>query len=301
LSWRIILAFIEQKNTELMNGGKVRKDFHVKPSGQACGAQVTGLDLSKPLPEETLKALRETWLEHHVLAFPDQHLNHDQLEAFSRQFGGLAEDPFFNPLPGRKFIAAVRREAEDTNPIFAEHWHSDWSFMPEPPAATVLYSVDIPPEGGDTHFSNQHLSFKSMPEDMRAKFENLRVIHSPEMGYSLKGAYGDVTKNGAMDIKPSADAANMKHTHPLVHEHPETGEKGLLSGISYWWSFEGIEREDAIPLFLELNKWQTKEEFMYVHKWEKDMLVIWDNRSLVHKATGGYEGHRRELHRVTVY
>lgn len=277
------------------------QNIEVQPSGQACGAQVTGIDLSKPLADKIVKQLRDIWLEHHVLAFPNQKLTHDELEMFSRQFGGLAVDPFFNPLPGRKYIAAVRREAEDTNPIFAEYWHSDWSFLPEPPAATVLYSVDIPPMGGDTHFSNQHLSFASMPDDMRRKFEGLKAIHSPEMGYSLDGAYGDVTKNGGMDIKPSADAANMKYTHPLVTTHPETGRKGFLSGISYFKGFEGVDDQQARELIFELNDWQTKAEFMYCHKWEKDMLVIWDNRSLVHKATGGYEGYRRELHRVTVY
>ena len=173
----------------------------VEPSGQACGARVTGLDLSKPLPEETIKQIREAWLEHHVLAFPNQKLNHDQLEQFAEQFGELGEDPFFNPLPGRKYIAAVRREAEDTNPIFAEYWHSDWSFMPDPPSGTILYSLDIPPQGGDTHFSNQHLSFDAMPNDMKSRFDGLQAIHSPVKGYSLEGAYGDVTKNGASQNK----------------------------------------------------------------------------------------------------
>ncbi len=273
----------------------------VKPSGQSCGAEVTGVDLSKPLSEEEIQELREIWLEYHVLAFPDQHLDHDQLENFSRQFGGLAEDPFFNPLSGRKYIAAVRREAEDTNRIFAEFWHSDWSFMPEPPSATVLYAIDIPPKGGDTHFSNQHASFEAMPDEMRERFKDLQAIHSPEMGYSLDGAYGDVAKNGAMDIRPSDEAKNMKYTHPLAPKHPETGRQGFLSGISYIMGFEGVEQDKARELILELNAWQTKDEFLYIHKWEKDMLVIWDNRSVVHRATGGYEGHRRELHRVTVY
>lgn len=273
----------------------------VKPSGQACGAIVTGIDLSQPLSEETIREVRGIWLEHHVLAFPDQHLNDDQLEQFSAQFGELGEDPFFNPLPGRKHTAAVRREAEDTNPIFAEYWHSDWSFMPEPPAATVLYSLDIPPHGGDTHFSNQHLSYESMPDEMRERFEDLKAIHSPEMGYSLEGAYGDVTKNGAMDIRPSDEAKNMKFTHPLVPEHAETGRKGFFSGISYIMGFEGVENEEARKLILELNQWQTKDEFMYSHKWAPNMLVMWDNRSVIHKATGGYEGYRRELHRVTVF
>ncbi|MDE2930762.1 MAG: TauD/TfdA family dioxygenase [Chloroflexota bacterium] len=273
----------------------------IRPSGQACGAEVDGLDLSKPLDAATLAEVKAAWLEHHVLSFPNQQLNGDQLEAFAQQFGGLGEDPFFNPIPGRKHIAAVKREAEDTNPIFAEYWHSDWSFMPEPPCGTVLYALDIPPHGGDTEFSNQHLSFESMPQEMKARFDGLRAIHSPKLGYSLKGVYGDVNNNGAMDIRPSEEAERMHHTHPLAPAHPETGRRGFLSGVSYIVGFEGLSDEEARPLIMALNEWQSREEFMYRHKWESNMLVLWDNRSVVHRATGGYEGYRRELLRVTVY
>ena len=275
--------------------------IEVIPSGSSCGATIRGLDLSRPLPDGQVGDVREAWLKHHVVAFPQQRLDHDQLEAFARQFGEFGEDPFFNPLPGREYIAAVRREATDTNPIFAEHWHSDWSFLAEPPSGTILYGIDIPPVGGDTHFSNQHLSFESMPDDMRRRFEGLQAIHSPILGYSLQGVYGDVTKNGAMDIRPSEEAAHIRYTHPLVPAHPETGRRGFLSGISYIVGFEGVDDEEAFKLVVELNDWQTREEFVYRHKWENDMLVMWDNRSLVHKATGGYEGHRRELHRITIY
>jgi taurine dioxygenase len=273
----------------------------VEPTDQSCGAFVTGVDLSKPLPAELVVEIRKLWLDHHVLAFPNQVLDSDQLEMFAQQFGELAEDPFFNPIPGRKHIAAVRREAEDTNPIFAEFWHSDWSFMSEPPSGTVLYSLDIPPHGGDTHFSNQHLSFEAMPDEMRMTFDGLRAIHSPEKGYSLKGAYGDISKNGGMDIRPSEEAERMRHIHPIAPTHPETGRRGFLSGISYIVGFEGVADEAANPLIKELNRWQSREEFLYVHKWQKDMLVMWDNRSVIHRATGGFEGYRRELHRVTIY
>ncbi|MEM6913387.1 MAG: TauD/TfdA family dioxygenase, partial [Pseudomonadota bacterium] len=162
----------------------------VTPTGHSCGAFVTGLDLSKPLTDNEIQEVRSAWLEHHVLAFPSQKLTTDQLEAFSQQFGEFGEDPFFNPLPGRQYTAAVKREAEDTNPIFAEHWHSDWSFLEHPPSGTILYSIDIPPHGGDTHFSNQHLSFDNMPDEMRSRFEGLKAIHSPALGYSPQGAYG---------------------------------------------------------------------------------------------------------------
>lgn len=273
----------------------------VNPSGQSCGAHVTGVDLAQPLNQETLAAVRAAWLQHHVLAFPNQTLDSDRLEAFAQQIGSLGEDPFFNPIPGRKHIAAVKREAADTNKIFAEFWHSDWSFMPQPPCGTVLYALDIPPHGGDTEFSNQHLSYEAMPDDMKARFEGLRAIHSPKLGYSLKGAYGNVEENGAMDIRPSEEAEHMYHTHPLAPVHAETGRRGFLSGVSYIVGFEGIDQADAHKLILELNAWQSKDEFVYSHKWEKDMLVLWDNRSVVHRATGGYEGYRRELHRITIY
>ncbi|MEM7098620.1 MAG: TauD/TfdA family dioxygenase [Pseudomonadota bacterium] len=273
----------------------------IEPSGQSCGAEITGVDLSNPLDAETLSAVKAAWWEHHVLAFPDQKLNGDQLEAFATQFGSLGEDPFFNPIPGRKYTAAVKREAQDTNKIFAEFWHSDWSFMPTPPRGTVLYALDIPPHGGSTEFSNQHLSFESMPKEMHARFDGLQAIHSPKLGYSLKGAYGKVEDNGAMDIRPSEGAEHMYHTHPLAPVHPETGRRGFLSGLSYIVGFEGMNEEDAYKLIFELNNWQSKEEFIYIHRWAKDMLVLWDNRSVVHRATGGFEGYRRELHRVTVY
>ena len=275
--------------------------IQVNPSGQACGAEVSGLDLSKPIDQETLAAVKEAWLRHHVLVFPRQKLDSDQLEAFSEQFGSLGEDPFFNPIPGRKHIAAVKRVAKDTNRIFAEFWHSDWSFLPEPPRGTVLYALDIPPHGGNTEFSNQHLSYESMPEGMKERFDGLQAIQSPKLGYSPKGAYGNVKENGAMDIRPSEEAEHVYHIHPLAPEHPETGRKGFLSGVSYIVGFEGMSEEEASKLIFELNDWQSRVEFMYSHKWEKDMLVLWDNRSVVHRAAGGYEGYRRELHRVTVY
>ena len=276
--------------------------IEVIPTGESCGAHVTGVDLSSPLSGDEISSIRNAWLEHHVLAFPEQKINHDQYEQFVQQFGRLGEDPFFNPIPGRTYIAAVKREAEDTNPIFAEHWHSDWSFMEQPPIGTALYSLDIPPTGGDTHFSNQHLSFEKMPDDMRARFEGLKAIHSPILGYSKKhGVYGDTSKNGAMDIRPTDEAEHIRYTHPLAPRHAETGRQGFLSGISYIIGFEGVDDQKALELLLELNEWQTREEFVYKHKWEEDMLVMWDNRSVVHKATGGFEGHRRELHRITIY
>ena len=108
--------------------------MQITPSGQACGATVTGVDLRQPLSADLVGAIRAAWLQHHVLAFPDHDLSDDDLERFTLHFGGFGDDPFIAPVPGRKHVIAVERLADETSPLFAENWHSDWSFQVRPPA-----------------------------------------------------------------------------------------------------------------------------------------------------------------------
>ena len=276
----------------------VAEKLSVRTSGQACGAEVTGIDLSKPLSADVVATIRSAWLAHHVLSFPDQQLTDDEFERFALYFGRFGYDPFFNPIPGREHIAAVRREADDQSPIFAEVFHSDWSFQADPPAATFLYSLDIPPVGGDTLFSNQHLALQRMPPALREKLENKSAIHSAVLAYSPRGVYANEEKRGSMDIRISEEAYE-RQSHRLVRPHPETGVPCLFGG-AYIVGIEGISDEEATPLLMELREWQGREEFTYRHKWQNNMLVMWDNRSVLHSATGGYEGYRRELHRITI-
>ena len=273
--------------------------LRVEPSGGSCGARVTGVDLSRPLDADTVAAIRAAWLEHHVLAFPDQSIGDDDLERFTLAFGGFGEDPFFAPIPGRQHIAAIRREADEQSPLFAENWHADWSFQARPPSGTCLMAVDIPPHGGDTLFANQHMAWEALPPDRQAQLADLIAVHSARMPYAPDGAYGVRDKGRSMDIRPS-EAAFATQTHPLVPAHPETGRRGLYSTLGYIIGIEGMADEAAIPMLMELQKWQGDERFVFAQRWEPGMLVMWDNRSVLHRATGGYEGHRRELHRTTV-
>ena len=273
----------------------------ISPSGQACGAHVTGVDLTRPLDDPTIAAIRAAWLDHHVLAFPGQRMNNDDLERFTRAFGGFGDDPFFAPIAGRQHIAAIRREADEQTPLFAENWHSDWSFQARPPAGTCLMAIDIPPTGGDTLFANQHLAWEVLPEDRKAALDGLVAVHSARLPYAPDGSYGkaDQAKGRSMDIRPS-EAALATQTHPLVPAHPETGRRGFYSTLGYIVGIEGMADAEALPLLMDLAAWQGDDRFVYRHRWEADMLVMWDNRSVLHKATGGYEGHRRELHRTTI-
>ncbi len=272
----------------------------VEPSGQSCGARITGVNLASELAPSTVAAIRKAWLEHRVVSFPGQtRMDDDALERFTVAMGGFGEDPFFDPIPGRTHIAAILREADEQSPLFAENWHSDWSFLPRPPAGTCLLSIDIPPVGGDTLFANQIAAFNALPDDRKAQLRTLTAIHSARAAYAPDGAYGEKDEGRSMAIRPDPSARETC-THPLVQRHPETGEEALFSCFGYIIGIEGMADAEAIALLTELYHWQSREEFVYRHQWEPDMLILWDNRSVLHRATGGYEGHRRELHRTTI-
>jgi taurine dioxygenase len=272
----------------------------ITPSEQACGATITGVDLSRPIGRDLMTEIRAAWLEHHVIAFPNQQMSDDDLERFTLAMGGFGNDPFIAPIAGRKHIIAVERLANETSPLFAENWHSDWSFQARPPAGTCLYGIKIPPVGGDTLFANQHAALAAMPDTLRARLEGKQAIHSAKRAYAPDGAYGDADKaKRSMDIRPSPDAEAVQ-LHPLIRRHPETGREGLFSCFGYIIGIDGMDDAEAIPLLLELYQWQGQEAFQYRHKWAENMLLMWDNRSVLHAATGGYDGHHRLLHRTTI-
>lgn len=274
--------------------------FRISPSGQACGATVTGLDLSQPLDRITVGTIRAAWLAHHVLAFPDQVLDDDDLERFTRYFGAFGEDPFIAPIPGRSHVIAVERRADERSPLFAENWHTDWSFQVKPPAGTCLYGIEIPPVGGDTLFANQHAALEAMGPALRARIDGRVAIHSARRAYAPDGMYGKSdAKDRSMVIRPSKDAEKTQR-HPLVRRHSETGREGLFGCFGYIVGLEGMDDAESMPLLMELYQWQTREVFQYRHRWQPRMLVMWDNRSVLHAATGGYAGHRRLLHRTTI-
>lgn len=271
----------------------------ITQSGGACGARVTGADLSRPLDERAVAEIRDAWLTHHVLAFPEQDLSDDDLERFTQYFGPFGDDPFIAPIPGHEHIIAVRRDAAETGPVFAETWHSDWSFQAHPPAGTCLYGITIPPVGGDTLFTNQHKALGEMPDGLRAKLEGKMAVHSARNGYGKAGLYGARDEGRSMDIR-SSDEAMATQLHPVIREHPETGEEGLFGCAGYIIGFDGMDEDESTALLTELYRWQTRPEFQYRHKWQPNMLVMWDNRSCLHMATGGYQGHDRLLHRTTI-
>ncbi len=275
--------------------------MHIEPTAAACGAVVTGIDLGQALSADTVAELRAQWLEHKVLVFPDQPLANDELVRFTRYFGDIGEDPFFGHIDDNENIAAVQRNADETTPIFAEIFHSDWSFLETPPAGTVLYGITIPPVGGNTLFADQVAAYEGLPDSLRDKADALTAIHSAELGYAPDGLYGenDQGSGRSMKIIPS-ERARETCEHPFVRIHPETGKKALFSSPAYIQRFAGMDKAESDALLIEFYTHQISEPYVYSHPWQKDMLVMWDNRSLLHSATGGYDGYDRLLHRTTI-
>jgi len=275
--------------------------IEVTHSGQACGASVTGLDLAADLDRATITAVREAWMEHHVLAFPGQTLSDQDLERVIQYFGNFGSEPYFVPIEGSEHVVALTRRADEKAPVFAEVWHSDWSFMEQPPIGTCLYSLVIPPVGGDTGFTNQQKALAEMPAELRSKLEGKMALHSAAAGYSPDGLYGEQEKDSDRSMKILySETARDVSPHPFISRHPESGKETLLGCFGYIVGIEGMKEEQAFELLLELHQWQTREEFQYTHQWQENMLVIWDNRSVLHKANGGYDGYDRELHRITI-
>jgi taurine dioxygenase len=273
----------------------------VEPSGQSCGALVRGVDLTRPLTDAEIAEVRSVWLAHQVIAFPDQKMAIEDLERFALTVGPYGDDPYLAAMPGHKHVVELRREPEETTAIFAESWHSDWSFMPSPPVGTALLGSVIPPTGGDTLYANQYAALDALSDSMRKRIDGLMGIHSARRGYAPTGLYGDAdrAKGRSMRIL-SGDSAMKTQSHPLVRTHPETGRKALFCSAAYTVGIEGMPEDEATALLDELFAHQVRSEFHYVHKWQPDMLTLWDNRCLLHRATGGYQGHRRLLYRITI-
>ncbi|MBW8814164.1 MAG: TauD/TfdA family dioxygenase [Caulobacterales bacterium] len=282
-----------------MEAQSAYRTIKVQPQETGFGAEVTGLDLARPLAAEVLAEVKAAWAAHAVLAFPDQPLTLDQLEAFTLQMGPFGADPFIKPMPGRPNVLELRREPDEKATNFGAGWHSDWSFQPEPPSATILRSEVTPPVGGDTLFCDAARAYEALSPTMQAMLAPLQAIHSAARPYGTKGIFASETAGRTMQIITSPEAEKTER-HPLVRTHPVTGRKALYVSPVYTVGIEGLAEPEAEAILGFLFKHLTQEAFIYRHRWRPGMVLMWDNRCTMHFAEGGYDGHLRLMHRTTV-
>ena len=267
-------------------------------SKNGIGVEVTDFSLAD-LTEENISFLRSKWVEYGLIVFPKLPLSHDEFKDFALSFGDFGDDPFISSLPDYPNIAEIKRSANEKATPFGGTWHSDWSFMKKPPSATLLHSKIIPPVGGNTLFANTEKSFAALPEDMKKRLRNLKVIHSAKIPYADDGFYALEKEERSMKILPSKEA-KATFSHPMVKIHPETNKECLFINPVYTINIEGLSEDESQQLLWELYEHMIQEQFVYEHVWNEDMLIMWDNRTVMHQATGGYDGYDRLLHRITL-
>ena len=267
-------------------------------SKNGIGVEVTDFSLSD-LTEENISFLRSKWVEYGLIVFPKLPLSHDEFKDFALSFGDFGDDPFISSLPDYPNIAEIKRSANEKATPFGGTWHSDWSFMKKPPSATLLHSKIIPPVGGNTLFANTEKSFAALPEKMKNRLRNLKVIHSAKIPYADDGFYALEKEERSMKILPSKEA-KATYSHPMVKIHPETNKECLFINPVYTINIEGFSEDESQQLLWELYEHMIQEQFVYEHVWNEDMLIMWDNRTVMHQATGGYDGYDRLLHRITL-
>jgi taurine dioxygenase len=273
--------------------------IQVEPRKDGFGAVVTGLDLSERLEKGAADAIRRHWSERGILVFPNQTLEPDELETFTLTLGDFGHDPFIEAMEGHENILEVRREPDEKATQFGAAWHSDWSFQAEPPAGTILHSKIVPPSGGDTLYADGHRAWEALSDTMQSMLDGLNAIHSASFAYGPRGILAKDVHERTMNIIISEEA-EAKQIHPLVRTHPVTGRKALFINPVYTVAIEGLHPDENFTLLKFLYDHMVKEEFVYRHQWEKDMVVLWDNRSTMHFADGGYDGHLRLMHRTTL-
>jgi alpha-ketoglutarate-dependent taurine dioxygenase len=268
--------------------------IEVRPLSGAIGAEVSGVDLARELPDETIADIRRAWLDHLVIFFRDQQLTPAQFMAFAQRLGKPIEYPFLKGLPGFPEITpVVKLEHETVN--FGGVWHTDTTYLEEPPSGTMLLAREVPPAGGDTLFANQYLAYEALSERMRALLDGLTGVSS--------SAKADVTRSREDRLKTHGRDYALKELtaeHPVVRTHPETGRKALYVNVGHTIRFKDMTEAESAPLLEFLYRHQSKPEFTCRFNWSVGSIAFWDNRAAQHYPINDYHGHRRVMHRITL-
>ena len=256
------------------------------------GAIIKHVDITKPMSKEVIEQIKKAFHKHSVIIFKNQNLTPNKHILFTKIFGELDIHPL-NQFHLRNFPEIlVLSNVKDSNnqPIGLEdagqYWHTDVSFTAKPSLGSMLHAKKIPPAGGDTLFSSQYAAWEKLSNDWKEKLSKLRALHGLNEYTAPKWTKEQLSKVKLVD-------------HPLIRVHPETNKKAIYAG-KFAIKIKGKEREDSKKIIEYLYHHCSKKEFIYRHKWEKNDLVLWDNRCVLHHATMFDKKYTRHMHRTTI-
>jgi taurine dioxygenase len=269
----------------------------VEPLAGALGAEVRGIALSNLEDENAWKTIQRAFLQYSVLVFRDQALGPAEIMRVGARFGEPCFYPFVTGLENYPYIFEVVKEEHETV-NFGGNWHSDTTYLKQPPLGTLLYAIETPKQGGDTLFTSTYAAYDALSEGMRALLDRLVGVNSASLKYT-GGRRKIHSTIGGMRIHDTEAAEEYEAEHPAVRTHPDTGRKALYVSRSHTIRFRDMTEEESRPLIDFLQAHQTRPEFTCRVRWSPGTLTIWDNRCTQHSAVNDYHGQRRRMQRLT--
>ncbi len=258
------------------------------------GAEISGHPPLASLDDDEIAAVRALWLEHQVVFFRDARLPPGDLLAFAKRIGEPMDYPFLKGLDGFPLVTEVQKRANETV-NFGGIWHSDTSYLPEPPMATMLIARTVPPYGGDTMFASCILSYEALSTGLKRLLAGLIGVNSSARADTTRTREDRMRENAKDDV-----AKEYLAEHPVVRTHPETGRKSLYINPAHTVRFGDMTEEESAPLLSYLFHHMVRPEFTCRFSWNEGALALWDNRSALHNPVNDYHGHERVMHRVTL-
>ncbi len=256
------------------------------------GAEVRGLNLSTKLSEEQFEQVNQAFLDYQIIFFRDQHLSPQQYNDFALRFGPLKDYLFADGIDGFPFITEIVKTETETE-SFGSFWHSDSAYIALPPKITMLYARQIPPQGGDTLFADMYAAYEALSPGLKAKLASLNAINSASVVPRDEDIYEAVKSK-------NSDKQEQFAIHPVIRTHDETDKKSLYVNSIHTLGFEGMTREESLPMLNYLYEQVMRPEYSFRLRWAENTLAMWDNRCTQHYALNDYDGYRRVMHRIIV-
>ena len=265
------------------------------PLALACGVEIRGVALTQA-QGDSLEAIKQAVYENGVALFRDQHdFTPEAHIAFARRWGGIDLNNYFPLTEGHPEIAVVRKRADQVTNI-GGGWHTDHSYDQVPAMGSVLVARTLPPSGGDTLWAHMGAAYDALSDDLKQEIEGLEAYHSADHIYEEDGLYAQTDM--AADLR--GQSLRTGATHPVVIRHPHTGRRLLYVNSAFTLNFVGRTRAESLPLLKRLYDAASAADNTCRVAWEPGSVAIWDNRTTWHLAMNDYQGHAREMHRITL-
>ena len=268
--------------------------LEVRPLSRAVGAEILGINLLDPVSDAQIAEIRKIWLQHSVVFFREQPLEPGSFQAFAQRFGEIIEYPFVKGLPDFPLIVPVLKLPHEKH-NFGGVWHTDTTYLQEPPMATMLIARELPPVGGDTLFASNYAAFEGLSPALQDTLRRLKGVNS-----SAKAAVTHSREDRVADSATDKGRSELNSEHPVVRTHPETGREALYVNPGHTVRFAGWTEEESAPLLNYLFEQQVKPEYTCRFVWRPGSIAFWDNRCALHNPINDYHGYKRLLHRITL-